>query len=46
MQYAMGEKMEEKKMKKGGEAKKAPVYGRAMMRVTADTKGRALGKGK
>jgi hypothetical protein len=45
-QYAMGEKMEEKKMKKGGEAKKAPVYGRAMMRVTADTKGRALGKGK
>jgi hypothetical protein len=46
MQYAMGEKMEETKMKKGGEAKKAPVYGRAMMRVTADTKGRALGKGK
>jgi hypothetical protein len=34
------------KMKNGGEAKKAPVYGRAMMRVTADTKGRALGKGK
>jgi hypothetical protein len=44
-QYAAGEKMEEK-MKKGGAVKKAPVYGRAMMRVTADTKGRALGKGK
>jgi len=46
MQYAMGEKMEETKMKKGGAVKKAPVYGRALMRTTADAKGRALGKGK
>jgi hypothetical protein len=83
-QYAMGEKMEETKMKKGGmmsgykdggmtmvkkdgkmvpdfaadgkgkmknggavkSGSKAPVYGRALMRTTADAKGRALGKGK
>ena len=56
-QYAMGEKMEETKMKKGGAVKKAmggtvksgskaPVYGRALMRTTADAKGRALIKGK
>jgi hypothetical protein len=55
-QYAAGEKMEEK-MKKGGAVKKAmggtvksgskaPVYGRALMRTTADAKGRALMKGK